>query len=139
MHWTKYKLDEQDGVFNWDRKTPGLPILFTQVLQSSTSVSGNLSDWRSKAEDYLDSIVERRSSGRMTKGAFIPFAILHTHQNDRIGGLLYYNGDSDDASLNPALNAAMLLTRYAPYASSTDKRAAYLVSSLLLTPRRPAL
>lgn len=29
------------------------------------------------------------------------------------GGLLYYPGDSDDASLNPALNAAMLLTHFA--------------------------
>ncbi|KAF9451625.1 glycoside hydrolase family 9 protein [Macrolepiota fuliginosa MF-IS2] len=108
-HWTKYNLNEQDGVFNWDSKAPGVPILFTQVLQSSSSISGNLSEWQSIAEGYLDKIVGRRSPGRMTKD-----------------GLLYYNGDSDDASLNPALNAAMLLTRYAPYASSNDKRVAYL-------------
>lgn len=30
-----------------------------------------------------------------------------------IGGLLYYAGDSDEASLNPALNAAMLTTHFA--------------------------
>ncbi|KXN86389.1 Endoglucanase E-4 [Leucoagaricus sp. SymC.cos] len=108
-HWSKYKLDEQDGVFNWDSKGPGIPILFTQVLESSRSVTGNLSDWQSKAETYLDKIIERKSPGQMTKG-----------------GLLYYNGDSGDASLNPALNAAMLLTRYAPYASSIDKKSAYL-------------
>src|SRR5882762_3873415 len=44
------------------------------------------------------------------------------------GGLLYYNGDSDAASLNPALNAAMLLHRFAPLASTNEKKAAYQVS-----------
>jgi len=39
---------------------------------------------------------------------------------------LWYDGDSDSASLNPALNAAMLLTRYAPLATSSDKRTSYL-------------
>ena len=44
-----------------------------------------------------------------------------------LGGLLYYAGDSDDASLNPALNAAMLLSRFsaAGLASSTEKQNAY--------------
>jgi endoglucanase len=43
------------------------------------------------------------------------------------GGLLWYPGDSDDASLNPALNAAMLLTRYAQIATTPDKKNNYLV------------
>lgn len=43
------------------------------------------------------------------------------------GGLLWYEGDSDDASLNPALNAAMLMARYAPLASSAEKTRSYLV------------
>ena len=43
------------------------------------------------------------------------------------GGLLWYHGDSDDASLNPALNAAMLLTRYAQIATTQDKKQNYLV------------
>lgn len=43
-----------------------------------------------------------------------------------IGGLLYYEGDSDAASLNPALNAAMLMTRYANIASTDDKKRQYL-------------
>ena len=43
------------------------------------------------------------------------------------GGLLYFPGDSDEASLNPALNVAMLMTRYASsdLASSTNKRDQY--------------
>jgi hypothetical protein len=44
-----------------------------------------------------------------------------------IDGLLFYEGDSDAASLNPALNAAMLMTRYAPIASNGDKQVSYLV------------
>lgn len=57
------------------------------------------------------------------------------------GGLLWYPGDSDDASLNPALNAAMLLTRYAQIATTQDKKRNYLVrpqprsrKTLLVTP-----
>jgi hypothetical protein len=48
--------------------------------------------------------------------------------NSNSDGLLYYDGDSDAASLNPALNAAMLLQRFAPLASTTEKRLAYQVS-----------
>jgi hypothetical protein len=46
-----------------------------------------------------------------------------------LGGLLYYDDDSNDASLNPALNAAMLLTRYVPLASTQSRKNDYLVSS----------
>jgi endoglucanase len=45
-----------------------------------------------------------------------------------VGGLLYYPGDSDDASLNPALNAAMLLNRYVPLASTQTRKQDYYVS-----------
>jgi hypothetical protein len=44
------------------------------------------------------------------------------------GGLLWYNGVSDSASLNPALNTAMLMTRYASLASTDSKAQSYLVS-----------
>ena len=41
---------------------------------------------------------------------------------------MWYGGDSDDASLNPALNAAMLLMRYADsnLASTSDKAISYV-------------
>ena len=50
------------------------------------------------------------------------------HSEDVIGGLLYYDGDSDENSLNPSLNAAMLLAHFAnsDLASTTDKKATYL-------------
>lgn len=44
-----------------------------------------------------------------------------------LDGLLFYEGDSDAASLNPSLNAAMLMTRYASIASSGAKQASYIV------------
>lgn len=129
-HWMKYQVDSESRVFNWDSKGPGIPILFTQVLRSSGSIAGNLSNWQNKAEDYLDEIIEDRGQGRMTRGSsplILPECML---PKIGAGGLLYYNGDSDEACLNPALNAAMLFTRYAPYASGTDKQVAYLVSNL---------
>ena len=58
--------------------------------------------------------------------------LLYYISADNIGqsadGLLYYNGDSDAASLNPALNAAMLLQRFVPLASTNEKKVAYQVS-----------
>lgn len=42
-----------------------------------------------------------------------------------VDGLLWYEGDSDAASLNPALNAAMLMTKFAPLASSDEKKQEY--------------
>jgi len=48
------------------------------------------------------------------------------------GGLIYWDGDSDYASLNPAMSAAMLLLKYAPMASTGDKRDSYRVSGLAM-------
>ncbi|KAM6495698.1 glycoside hydrolase family 9 protein [Amanita muscaria] len=108
-YYTKYNLASQGRVFNWDSKGPGLPILFSQVIQSSSKLQGNFSKWQNLAEQYLDQIVGGTSSGYMTSD-----------------GLLYYDGDSDNASLNPALNAAMLMAKYAPMASTAAKKSSYL-------------
>ena len=48
---------------------------------------------------------------------------------DEPGGLVYYKGDSDPGSLNPAMAFTMLLLKYAPMASSSDKRDSYTVSA----------
>ncbi|TFY80816.1 hypothetical protein EWM64_g3196 [Hericium alpestre] len=108
-YYQQYNLGGQDAVFNWDSKTPGLAVLFAQLAVADPSLAGNLSGWQSEAERYFDRIVNNQGPATLTKG-----------------GLLWYNGDSDEASLNPALNAAMLLTRYAPIASTSDKGASYL-------------
>lgn len=102
-YYSQYNFSDYQGVFNWDSKTPGLPILFAQIAQANPSF-GNITNWRTEAESYLDGIVYGGGEGYSTRG-----------------GLLYYPSDSEDASLNPALNAAMLLNRYLPLAS-TEKR-----------------
>ncbi|KAJ6539213.1 glycoside hydrolase family 9 protein [Mycena capillaripes] len=108
QYFQQYKLSGQDGVFNWDSKTPGIYVLFAQIAQSSSGLGGNLTTWRAECERYFDAILNDDSAAFLTSD-----------------GLLYYPGDSDDATLNPALNAAMLLARYAPMASTSDKGASY--------------
>ncbi|TFK55840.1 family 9 glycosyl hydrolase [Heliocybe sulcata] len=113
--WSEYELGGAsgglDGVFNWDGKTPGIPVLATQigsVMEEQWQGDYDLSAWQKLAESYLDGVVDGDGRARTTDG-----------------GLLYYDGDSDEASLNPALNAAMLMTRYAPMASSPQKKWSY--------------
>ena len=44
------------------------------------------------------------------------------------GGLLYYDGDSDLASLNPSMSAATLMLHYAPMATNSSTGDGYRVS-----------
>ncbi|TRM67937.1 glycoside hydrolase family 9 protein [Schizophyllum amplum] len=97
--------DDLRGVFNWDSKAAGLPILFAQV--SNATGHGDATYWQGQAENLLDGIIDNDNGATLTGG-----------------GLLYYDGDSDSCSLNPALNAAMLLTKYAPL-TSDDQRQKY--------------
>lgn len=80
-------------------------------------------------EGYLDKIVDGTSRGYLTKGEQIPNCGGANAQTRVVGGLLYFEGDSNQASLNPALNVAMLMSRYAPLATTVDKRDAYQVRS----------
>ncbi|KAG6332985.1 hypothetical protein ID866_6101 [Astraeus odoratus] len=107
-YYSEYNLGGYQGVFNWDTKTPGLPVLFAQITQANPSL-GNYSNWQAAAESYFDGIVYGSSGPSYSTG----------------GGLLYYPGDSDEASLNPALNAAMLLNRYVPLASTQKRKQDY--------------
>ncbi|KAH7887884.1 glycoside hydrolase family 9 protein [Phlebopus sp. FC_14] len=106
-YYSQYNLTGYGGVFNWDTKTPGLLVLFAQIAQANPSF-GNISTWQTQAEAYFDGIVYGGGKGYSTQG-----------------GLLYYPGDSDDASLNPALNAAMLLNRYVPLATTQSRQQDY--------------
>ncbi|KAG8744876.1 hypothetical protein FRC10_009246 [Ceratobasidium sp. 414] len=100
-----------DNVFNWDSKGPGLAVMFAQLAKAQPQLfpsSSSLGNWQKEAEGYFDRILNRKGRGTLTSG-----------------GLLYYDGDSDEASLNPALNAAMLMLHYAPIATSDDKKSMY--------------
>ena len=127
-YWQQYGLGSYDGVFNWDNKTPGLPVLFAQIAQTNPTFGGNASTWQTVAEKYFDGIVYGSGPGYQTRGTAINIVAYH-HLTLFVGGLLYYDDDSDDASLNPSLNAAMLLTRYVPLATTQSRRNDYLASS----------
>lgn len=50
--------------------------------------------------------------------------------SDFPAGLLFWSGDSDYASLNPAMAFTLLLLKYAPMASSIDKSNRYRVGRI---------
>lgn len=113
--WSSNKLNK-DVVFNWDSVSPAVPVLMTQVASLSNSdlqPSGGKSNWQTEAEKYFDRVVQGKGTGYLTKG-----------------NLLFYEGDSDLASLNPAMTAAMLLFMYGPLASNSEKIGSYKVSSV---------
>ncbi|KZT50854.1 glycoside hydrolase family 9 protein [Calocera cornea HHB12733] len=112
LYYSKYKLSGSNAVLNWDSKVPAIYTLLTELALARPSWGGsaNLTGWRSEAERWMDGVAAGGKGG--------------AYMTD--GGLLYYPGDSDSASLNPALNAAMALTHYAPIASTSDKANAYL-------------
>lgn len=115
-YYSQFKLGGKDDVYNWDSKTPAIAVLFTEVISARSDLNGgSLSPWQSEAERYFDNITNGKSRGFLTKG-----------------GLLWYDGDSDDSSLNPALFAAQLMSMYAPYATSGSKTASYIVSQTIL-------
>ena len=74
-YYQRYKLGDQNGVFNWDSKTPGLAVLFAQIAQSSSQLGGNPENWQAEAERYFDNIVKSKSPGHLTKSAFPKIAM----------------------------------------------------------------
>ncbi|KAI5451882.1 hypothetical protein NCC49_001184 [Naganishia albida] len=114
-HYRTYSLAQDESfVLNWDDKTPAVYELFVEAalarpnLAAGAGLAQNTTGWKAQMETYLDKIVDGTSRGYLTKG-----------------GLLYFEGDSNQASLNPALNVAMLMSRYAPLATTSDKTDAY--------------
>ncbi|KAH8830739.1 glycoside hydrolase family 9 protein [Flagelloscypha sp. PMI_526] len=98
-YYTSFKIADQGAEYGWDNKYPAIPILFTQLYAAGF---GNLSTYRSDTERYLDNVVYNVDVTR--------------------GGLLWYDHVSDQASLDPALNAAALAIKYAPLANDLAKQ-----------------
>lgn len=67
-YYDQFSLQGQNSVFNWDSKTPALPILFAQIAQSNSGLGGNFSSWQAEAERYFDDIVYKNQSGFLTQG-----------------------------------------------------------------------
>lgn len=55
---------QTSGVLNWDGKAPMLPVLGAQIVEAYANVvgagSGDLDDFRSVAETYLDGVVAEK-------------------------------------------------------------------------------
>lgn len=66
--YSQFSLANQNGVFNWDSKTPALSVLFTQVAPSVSGAPQNVSVWQTEAERYFDNILNGGGPGYMTKG-----------------------------------------------------------------------
>lgn len=114
----KYALSGKALVWNWDSRSPALYVLFAEVaaarpgIAQAAGLQTNMTGWQAEAERYFDAIVnDKAQSAAKTSG-----------------GLLFFDGDSDEASLQPSLGIAALLLRYAPLASAQDKRDSYVVS-----------
>lgn len=113
-YYTQGGYPARNGALNWDQKAPALPVLLAQVAQSNPSFGLDASKWRADAESWLDPLV----GGTM-------YQSYSTKGSDGQPGLFWFDGDSDSASLNPALNAAMLILQYEGLASSTTKANSY--------------
>jgi endoglucanase len=74
-YYKKFGLAGNDGVFNWDSKTPGIAVLFAQIAQSDSPLGGNLSTWQAEAERYFDNIINSQGRALMTKSLL--FSLYH--------------------------------------------------------------
>nr|QDK64602.1 endoglucanase 5 [Ganoderma lucidum] len=110
----------QETVFNWDSKTPAVPLLGAALANAYPNVvsgsNATLNSWQSAIENYFNVFINKKGRSYMTQG-----------------GLLYFPGDSDEASLNPALNVAMLMATYAAtgvQSGQMDKYRTYALGQL---------
>ena len=72
--YSQFSLGNQNGVFNWDSKTPALSVLFTQISPSIPGNDRNISNWQKESERYFDNIINGGGPSYMTKGRLtIPF------------------------------------------------------------------
>jgi endoglucanase len=97
------------GAVNWDSRAPALPVLISQLALAQPSMGISFSKYQADAEIWFDNIIAKRMSQTFTTK----------------GGLFWFQGDSDPASLNPALNAAALMLMFRGMASSMDKSNRY--------------
>lgn len=77
-YYSQYNLSGYSGPFEWDTKTPGIPVLFAQIAQASPTF-GNLSTWQDQAETYFDGIVYGGGDGYTTPGMVFLGSYLDLH------------------------------------------------------------
>lgn len=67
-YYSTFELGGYDGVFNWDSKTPGLAVLFSQLAKAG--LGGNMRKWQAEAERYFDNTVDEKGPGFLTNGQY---------------------------------------------------------------------
>jgi endoglucanase len=97
------------GALNWDQHTPATPVALAQLAILRPDMNVTFTTYQNSSEIWLDNIINKDMEDTFTTP----------------GGLFYFKGDSDDATLNPALNAAFLMTVYQGMASTTTKSSLY--------------
>lgn len=102
--YSNHSLSRSSRPVNWASKIGLAYVMFAETALARPGIASNLTGWQSECESYFDGVINQQRTS---------------------SGLLYYDGDSDDASLNPALNAAMLLLRYAPIATTDTRKLSY--------------
>ncbi|CAJ0855542.1 18358_t:CDS:2, partial [Entrophospora sp. SA101] len=105
-YFDTFALGGLNKVINWNDKTGACYVLFAKLIKESNQDN---SRWTKESERYLDGVSSASSDGcKFTNG-----------------GLYFCDGDSNAASLNPALNAAFVSLLYSPLATSTSKSNSY--------------
>ena len=67
---------QDDAVFNWDEKTPGVAVLGAQIASTYPDLTSQQSyDFRSDAETFFDRIVTDQSRAFVTDGTLIESVI----------------------------------------------------------------
>ncbi|PWN20026.1 Six-hairpin glycosidase [Microstroma glucosiphilum] len=101
-----------NGVLNWDTKDPLLPSLMARlsVAMPGADSRANFTKFQTDSEVYLDLLVNGTMQGLSTTS----------------GGLAWWKDYSEDSSLNPALNAALLCLWTANLTSNDTKSTSYL-------------
>lgn len=73
--YNQFELEKDDGVFNWDGKAPGIPVLFTQMLKTAPAFASvtnrTIEGWQQITEAYFDKILKAAGRGKLTKGLSI--------------------------------------------------------------------
>ena len=93
------------NAMNWDQKSPALPLLLLQLSVFNEGFGLDRENYLKDSQVWLDALVGKD----MNKQSFTK------------GGLGYWKGDSDSASLNPALNSVFLATLTKGFVESEKK------------------
>lgn len=114
-YYNQFSQKGLNTALDWDSRV--LANYFLLFLIAKNNGQGDLNTYQSEVERYFDRILNDSPNGKKAGDGVTTFFTP--------GGLLYYDGDSNDASLNPAMNVVQIMIRYYPFATSSQKSQQY--------------